>query len=216
MIRDVTKAQVDLLKTTQKQEKAEPREGGTRDVDGESQEVRGDRVTLNATEEKAVTYSKPLTAGQQIAAKFSALQEMVSTLFADQGAAGALVAGGDTINDQLSQLFKKLGMSTTIDIGGGATANLQDLTQADAQKLIAEDGYWGIEQTSDRIASFAFNAAGNDPAKLGRVKEAVMKGYEMAKEAFGGYLPDISQKTIDAVMTKLDSLTQQGDPKPSV
>ena len=37
-------------------------------------------------------------------------------------------------------------------------------TQAQAQADIAEDGYWGVEQTSDRILDFAKALSGNDPA----------------------------------------------------
>jgi predicted Zn-dependent protease with MMP-like domain len=104
------------------------------------------------------------------------------------------------------QLFEKLGLSTSIDIGDGKTADLQSMTVEDAQNLIADNGYWGVEQTSSRIADFAVSQIGNDPSKLDKIKEAIMNGFNSAKEAFGGQLPDISQKTIDAVMNKLDNL----------
>ena len=38
-------------------------------------------------------------------------------------------------------------------------------TQKQAQADIAEDGYWGVEQTSDRILDFAKALSGNDPEK---------------------------------------------------
>ena len=81
------------------------------------------------------------------------------------------------------------------------------MTPEDAQKLVADDGYWGVDKTSSRIVDFAMAQIGNDPSKLGKVKDAIMKGFDEAKQAFGGQLPDISQKTIDAVMSKLDKLT---------
>ena len=93
MIRDVTQSQADLLKTTQKTEKQEARGKGGQEGVVESRGTRGDRVTLNASEGEAATYSKPLGAAQQIALKFSTLQLTVSTLFTEQGGVGAI--GGE-------------------------------------------------------------------------------------------------------------------------
>ena len=79
-------------------------------------------------------------------------------------------------------------------------------TRAQAQKDIAEDGYWGVKQTSDRIVEFAQALAGNDPDKLSEMKEAFLKGYKMAEKTWGGELPEISKQTYDAVLDKFDKL----------
>ncbi len=79
-------------------------------------------------------------------------------------------------------------------------------TRAQAQADIAEDGYWGVEQTSDRIIDFATALTGGDPDKIEEMREAFKKGYAMAEEKWGGELPEISQKTYDAVMKKFDEL----------
>ena len=81
----------------------------------------------------------------------------------------------------------------------------KSITQEEAQQLIAEDGYWGIEKTSDRIVQFAIAAAGNDPGRLDAIKAGIEKGFSMAADAFGGTLPEISFKTHDAIMDKLDA-----------
>lgn len=78
-------------------------------------------------------------------------------------------------------------------------------TRAQAQKDIAEDGYWGVGQTSDRMVSFAKALAGSDPDKANEMIEAVKKGFEEAKKAWGGELPDISQQTLDATIKKLEA-----------
>jgi len=78
-------------------------------------------------------------------------------------------------------------------------------TRAQAQKDVAEDGYWGVEQTSDRILSFAKALAGGDPSKANMLIDAVKKGYEQATKAWGGSLPEISQKTLDTALTKLEA-----------
>ena len=79
-------------------------------------------------------------------------------------------------------------------------------TKAQAQADIAEDGYWGVGQTSDRIIQFATALTGGDPDKIEAMREAFKKGYAQAEKTWGGSLPEISQKTYDAVMEKFDKL----------
>ena len=78
-------------------------------------------------------------------------------------------------------------------------------TKAQAQADIAEDGYWGINQTSDRIVDFAKALTGGDPDKIEEMKEAFIKGFKMATKTWGDELPEISQKTYDAVLEKFDA-----------
>lgn len=75
-----------------------------------------------------------------------------------------------------------------------------------AQADIAEDGYWGVSQTSDRIIQFATALTGGDPDKIEAMRDAFKKGYAQAEKTWGGSLPEISQKTYDAVMEKFDKL----------
>ena len=79
-------------------------------------------------------------------------------------------------------------------------------TKAQAQADIAEDGYWGVGQTSDRIIQFATARTGGDPDKIEAMRDAFKKGYAQAEKTWGGSLPEISQKTYDAVMEKFDKL----------
>ena len=78
--------------------------------------------------------------------------------------------------------------------------------KAQAQADIAEDGYWGVTQTSDRIIQFATALTGGDPDKIEAMRDAFKKGYAQAEKTWGGSLPEISQKTYDAVMEKFDKL----------
>lgn len=77
-------------------------------------------------------------------------------------------------------------------------------TKAQAEKDIAEDGYWGVEQTSDRILDFAKALSGNDPEKADLLLDAFKKGFSEATKSWGDKLPDISQRTYDAVVEKFD------------
>ncbi len=74
--------------------------------------------------------------------------------------------------------------------------------KAQAQKDIAEDGYWGVEQTSDRIVDFAKALSGGDVSKADTLLKAFKKGFREATKAWGKELPEISQRTYKAVEEK--------------
>ncbi len=78
-------------------------------------------------------------------------------------------------------------------------------TRLQAQKDIAEDGYWGVEQTSNRLVEFAKALAGSDPSKADELINAVKKGFEEAGKAWGGELPELCKKTIDTTISKLEA-----------
>lgn len=77
-------------------------------------------------------------------------------------------------------------------------------TKAQAQADIAEDGYYGVEQTSSRIFDFASALAGDDVEKMKEMQEAFEKGFKQAEKTWGGKLPDISYQTQDAVNKKFE------------
>lgn len=81
-------------------------------------------------------------------------------------------------------------------------------TKAQAQADIAEDGYWGVSKTSQRILDFATALTGGDPDKIEEMRAAFQKGFKQAEKTWGGSLPDISQKTYDAVMKGFDKMAE--------
>lgn len=82
-------------------------------------------------------------------------------------------------------------------------------TKAKAQADIAEGGYWSVEETSKRILDFATALTGGDPDKLESMRDAFLKGYKQAEEMWGGKLPEISQKTYDAVLKGFDEKAKE-------
>lgn len=84
--------------------------------------------------------------------------------------------------------------------GKEVTVKVDAETQALAQEAVSETGYWGVTQTSDRILEFAKTISGGDPSKIDTLIGAFKEGFEAAKKAFGGELPEISQQTYDKVM----------------
>lgn len=77
-------------------------------------------------------------------------------------------------------------------------------TAQDAKSAISEDGYWGVNQTSDRIFEMAKAFAGDDLDKLDKMMEAVKKGYKQAEKTWGGKLPGICSETYDAAFQKYE------------
>ncbi|OUT09590.1 hydrogenase-4 component G [Campylobacter concisus] len=82
--------------------------------------------------------------------------------------------------------------------------SLNELSSDEANDLISENGFFGIANTVDRIASFVLNGAGDDVEKLKAGREGAAKGFEDAKKIWGGELPEISQKTIEKTLETLD------------
>lgn len=168
------------------------------DTTVKNSEKKSEEVTEKKTE-KAAVYEKSsnTTATKKsnaaLVAKMKAdsqsrlnqMQSLVETMFKKQG-----IAIG-TADD----MWKRLA-------SGNFTADADTIAQAKAD--IADDGYWGVSQTSDRIFDFAMALSGGDEEKMEKMKAAVEKGFKLATGSWGRDLPDISNQTYDAVMKKFD------------
>lgn len=87
--------------------------------------------------------------------------------------------------------------------GGNLKFSAEDIAQA--KEDVSEDGYWGVEQTSERIYSFAYALTGGDPSKADEMMAAVEKGFKLATKSWGSDLPDISKQTLEAVREKINN-----------
>ena len=145
-----------------------------------TQTLSSDTISLRSESTQTVTYAgnMQLEAGER--SKYGMLQNLVANLLKEQG------------------------INTKITIGD-TEIDLTAISQDEAKELVSEDGYFGVEQTSERIFQFAVGVAGGDPSRIAAIKEGIDKGFAEAKEAFGDWLPDISYDTYDAVMKKLDA-----------
>ena len=83
---------------------------------------------------------------------------------------------------------------------------VDEQTKIQAQKDISDDGYWGVEQTSDRLVSMAKALSGGDSSKADAMISAIEKGFDEAAKAWGDKLPDICQKTIDVAKQETSKL----------
>ncbi len=166
----------------------------------------GSNKTENTTTNAGVVY-EPSKESASTAAK--------KTYKPDTNLVNKLKADAEARTQQMRSLVEKL-MSGQTNAYGKANNIWQFLksgnytvdpaTRLQAQADIAEDGYWGVEQTSSRIIDFANALTGGDPDKIEDMRAAFQKGYKQAEKTWGGSLPDISQRTYDAVMEKFDEM----------
>jgi len=111
------------------------------------------------------------------------------------------------LRQMVEELLKKQGMSfkvANLKPHEGKMVEIDDETRAEAQRLISDDGEYGIENTANRLFEFAKAVSGNDKTKINELKSAIEQGYKAAEKAFGGELPEICKKTLERTMEKLD------------
>ena len=85
-----------------------------------------------------------------------------------------------------------------------AAKNADPETIKAAQESISEDGYWGVNKTSDRLVSMAIALSGGDTEKADEMMAAIQKGYDRATAAWGKDLPDICKDTLEATKQKME------------
>ena len=81
---------------------------------------------------------------------------------------------------------------------------IAELSKDEASELVSEDGFFGISQTSQRIADFVIAGAGGDEDMLRSGREGMLQGFKDAEKMWGGELPEISQKTMQAALEMVD------------
>ncbi|MBQ1171133.1 MAG: hypothetical protein IIX48_00865 [Lachnospiraceae bacterium] len=115
--------------------------------------------------------------------------------------------------DQLTSIVTKMLEKQGVAIGtaddmwkilAGGKFTVDAATKAQAQADIAEDGYWGVKQTSQRIFDFAMALSGGDEKAMEKMRSAFEKGFKQATSAWGKELPSISKDTYDAVEKMFD------------
>jgi len=84
-------------------------------------------------------------------------------------------------------------------------AGLENITPEQAEEYISEDGYWGVNAVSERLFNMAQSLAGDDPARMERMRGAVEAGFAGAERVWGGELPQISHDTLAATMELFDN-----------
>ena len=159
-------------------------------------------TTATVKEDTAAVYEKS-DASFSINNDAASRKALVEALKADADAKAKQF--NDLVMNMISgqnKAFTKLGDLFEAVKNGEIKVDPEVVEQAKAD--IAEDGYWGVKQTSERLVSFAQALAGNDPDKADEMIKAVKKGFDQATESWGRKLPDICQETVDKTIETLE------------
>jgi hypothetical protein len=98
---------------------------------------------------------------------------------------------------------------------------ITELSVDEANELLSEDGFFGIEQTSQRVSAFVLGFAQDNLELLKEGREGIVKGFEDAQKLWGGELPEISHKTqaktleiIDAKIAEVEAAAAESKEEP--
>ncbi|HCC07325.1 MAG TPA: hypothetical protein DEP72_04100 [Clostridiales bacterium] len=126
----------------------------------------------------------------------------------------------DDLEQNMLRVLKESVLSSVLKQGAGIKGILEKLLKgekvegiydkitaediAEAKINIAADGYWSAESTSSRLVNFAKAVSNSDPSKGEMLKDAIIQGFDMAKEIWGEELPEICNQTRELTMQKMD------------
>lgn len=108
------------------------------------------------------------------------------------------------LNESKVEVTKQADILTLADIGYNGKP-IEQLSQDEAKELVSDDGFFGIAQTSERIANFVLMGAGDDVEKLKAGREGILRGFDEAEKLWGEKLPDISYTTIEKAVEMVDA-----------
>lgn len=155
------------------------------------------------TEDTGVVYEPSKKTESKDTSKVNDYQSVIKQM------KGELSSKNQQLQNLVDQLLSKQAKKYTTlkdlftDIKDGKV-DVDPATIAQAQKDVADDGYWGVDKTSDRLVDMAKALGGGDSSKADTLIAAIKKGFDQAADAWGGELPEICQKTIDAAVQKLN------------
>lgn len=132
--------------------------------------------------------------------KYSNIKKLVEKLFTQQGKSG--------MESNWKNIVRKGKVSDTL-----GELRVDDNTKLKAKRDISEDGYWGVEKTSERIIDFAKLLSGGDRTKADNIMEALKNGFSKAELAFGekGKLSKTCYNTYNKVIDELSKWRKGGN-----
>lgn len=172
-----------------------------------NQETKTDSKETTTAQSSGAVYEPSKDAATAPTKKYKPDTQMIAKLKADADArTSQLKSLVESMMTKQGQTYGKANDIWSFLSGGNFTVD--PATKLQAQADIAEDGYWGVSQTSQRILDFATALTGGDPGKIEEMRSAFEKGYKLAEKKWGGSLPSISQQTYDAVQKGFDKMAE--------
>lgn len=154
-----------------------------------------DSVSLSGSAPESLTYSKPRAMPAELSTMLEESERQVEAML-----------------NLIRPLLEQQGLTMSKVVSGEQKLTVDQGTIDAAKAAISEDGEMGVRKVSERILSFAKFAMGDDPAQMKKIRDAVELGFTQAKEALGGTLPEISQKTYNTIMAEFDRWEKEGIP----
>lgn len=185
---------------------------GLSQTSGKKNEIE-EKSQRNANTQSAKTSSK---LNQETIEKLRALGgKGISNLYIAQFQQQAFNTSFGNFGTQ-SSIFDLLSANTTnkatsilsqIDFAsiGYTGKNILSMNSNELNQLVSEEGFFGIENTANRIADFVINGAGDDLEKLKKGFEGMKQGFVQAEKIWGDKLPQISQDTINKAIEKVSA-----------
>ena len=126
----------------------------------------------------------------------------------------------DSFREMVNVMIEKQGFKAdklmkAMEKGEKPVIEVDSETRAKATEAISENGYWGVNKTSERILEFAKTLSGGDPSKITALQEAFKEGFSKAAADFGGELPEISEQTRIKVMEGFEAWKKEGITNPT-
>ncbi len=164
-----------------------------------------EQASSKETKEEAAVYEKSTTTKKDSASQIYDNKAIVAKLKSDQESRAASMQS--LVQKLLGKQGDKFNLANSKNLAStfrSAAALADPATIAQAQKDISEDGYWGVNKTSDRLVSMAIALSGGDTEKADEMMAAIQKGYDKATAAWGEKLPDICKQTLEATKQKME------------
>ncbi|XPV69903.1 MAG: hydrogenase-4 component G [Halarcobacter sp.] len=81
---------------------------------------------------------------------------------------------------------------------------ITELNPDEAKQLVSDEGFFGIDKTSQRVSDFVISLAGDDVEALQEARNGIVQGFNEAEKMWGGELPEISYKTQEKTLDIID------------
>lgn len=160
-----------------------------------------DKVTLSGQQP---SQQEPLTYGAPASGKITQAELAKMIEESDRKA--------QAVMDLIRPMVEQQGLNLSRIAAGEQKLSADPATIEAAKAAIADGGEFSMEKTSERILAFARVMIGADPSRTESIRAAVEKGFEQAQDMLGGSLPEISQKTRDAVRAGFDQWEKDSMP----
>lgn len=159
-------------------------------------EEKSEKSLEDTFEESAISVS--ISMGAQIV--------LFSMNSADSSKDNALMQGALDGNKEMFDFLSAKNSSSSFSLEniGYEGKPITELSVDEANDLLSQEGFFGINQTSSRVADFVLSFAGDDVELLKEGREGIVGGFEEAQKLFKGQLPEISLQTQERTLSLID------------